>query len=119
MKETDGLDQAAEPRTKSMRFGALRDERDATATRAEIDRYLDVELEIAIEVGTTRTTLDQVLDLVPGTVLRLDKRAGDPVDLRVNGKLIARGEVVKVDDCYGIRITSIVEAKDRVPAPRG
>ncbi len=97
----------------AMKFGPLRSERDAHASRSELDRYLDVELAISVEVGTTHATLDQVLDMVPGTVLRLDKRAGDPVDLKVNGKLVARGEVVKVDDCYGVRITSIVEPAER------
>jgi flagellar motor switch protein FliN/FliY len=108
----------SQPHAKPLSFGALRDERDPAAGSADIERYLDVELEIAVEVGSTRATLDSVLDLVPGTVLRLDKRAGDPVDLRVNGKLIARGEVVKVDDCYGVRITSIVEARERSAVPR-
>ncbi len=112
--ETTGTESTARP----MRFGPLRDERADTAVPSELERYLDVELEIAVEVGATHATLDQVLDLVPGTVLRLDKRAGDPLDLRVNGKLVARGEVVKVDDCYGVRITSIVESRERAKSDR-
>lgn len=96
----------------AMSFRSLRETRTSNP-RVDIDRYLDVELEVAVEVGSTRTTLEDILALVPGAVIRLDKRVGDPVDLRVNGKLIAHGEVVKVDDCYGIRITAIASEPER------
>ncbi|MGE0144686.1 MAG: flagellar motor switch protein FliN [Planctomycetota bacterium] len=97
---------------EAMSFRPLRESRSSNR-RADIERYLDVELEVAVEVGTTHATLEDVLALVPGAVIRLDKRVGDPVDLRVNGKLIAHGEVVKVDDCFGIRITAIASEQDR------
>jgi flagellar motor switch protein FliN/FliY len=75
---------------------------------------LDVEVPVSVEVGGTRMSLREVLDLASGSVVRLDKRADEPVDLRVNGKLIARGEVVMIDDCYGFRITKIVDPDQRV-----
>ena len=75
---------------------------------------LDVEVPVSVEVGGTRMSLREVLDLASGSVVRLDKRADEPVDLRVNGKLIARGEVVMIDDCYGLRITKIVDPEQRV-----
>lgn len=113
MTSSDPRGLSPDAKVETMRFGPLRNERAASTPRSDFTRYLDVALELTVEVGSTQATLDEVLDLVPGTVMRLDKRAGDPVDLRVNGKLVARGEVVKVDDCYGVRITSIVDARER------
>ena len=63
-------------------------------------------------------TLEDVLKLVPGSVVPLDKKAEEAVDLRVNGKLVARGEVVLVDDCYGLRITQIVDTASRIESLR-
>lgn len=79
-----------------------------------LDLLLDVDIPISVEVGRAQMTLDEVLNLVPGSVVALDKKAEEPVDLRVNGKLVARGEVVLVDDSYGLRITQIVDAAGRI-----
>ncbi len=68
----------------------------------------DVEMTLTAEIGRTRLPVRQVLDLVPGTILELDRAAGAPADVMVNGRLVARGEVVVVDEDYGIRITEIV-----------
>ena len=87
------------------------DESATPGDRQNLDLLLDVSLPIAAEVGRTQMSLDTILDLVPGSVITLDKRAAEPVDLRVNGKLVARGEVVLVDDLYGIRITQIVDGR--------
>jgi flagellar motor switch protein FliN/FliY len=91
-------------------FGPLSDDEHVplTTERQNLDLLLDVSLPIAVEVGRTQMSLDAILDLVPGSVITLDKKAEEPVDLRVNGKLVARGEVVLVDDVYGIRITQII-----------
>ncbi len=86
--------------------------------KRNLDLLLDVEIPIAVEVGRTQMTLDEVLRLVPGSVIALDKKAEEPVDLRVNGKLVARGEVVLVDDSYGLRITQIVDAAGRIESLR-
>lgn len=67
----------------------------------------DVEMTLTAEIGRTRLPVRQVLDLVPGTILELDRAAGSPADIMVNGRLVARGEVVVVDEDYGIRITEI------------
>lgn len=83
-----------------------------------LDLLLDVEIPIAVEVGRTQLSLDEVLKLVPGSVVALDKKAEEPVDLRVNGKLVARGEVVLVDDSYGLRITQIVDPAGRIESLR-
>lgn len=79
-----------------------------------LDRLMDLEVLVAVEIGRAMVTLDQVVKLVPGSIVPLDKRAEEPVDLRVNGKLVARGEVVLVDDVYGLRITQIVDAAGRI-----
>lgn len=79
-----------------------------TPDRAALRLLHDVELTLTAEIGRTRLPVRQVLDLVPGTVLELDRTAGSPADVMVNGRLVARGEVVVVDEEYGIRITEIV-----------
>jgi len=78
--------------------------------RTDLRLLYDVEMTLTAEIGRTRLPVRQVLELVPGSVLELDRAAGAPADLMVNGRLIARGEVVVVDEDYGIRITEIVSA---------
>jgi flagellar motor switch protein FliN/FliY len=98
-------------------FGQLGSGAKGDAQR-NLDLLLDVDIPISVEVGRTRMSLEEVLKLVPGSVIALDKKAEEPVDLRVNGKLVARGEVVLVDDCYGLRITQIVDAQGRIESLR-
>lgn len=81
---------------------------DAATERNRMRILHDVELVLTAEIGHTRLPMRQVLDLVPGTVLELDKQAGAPADVMVNGRLVARGEVVVVDEDYGIRITELI-----------
>lgn len=98
-------------------FGAL-GPGEAGSDNRNLDLLLDVEIPISVEVGRAQMSLDEVLKLVPGSVIALDKKAEEPVDLRVNGKLVARGEVVLVDDVYGLRITQIVDAAGRLESLR-
>ena len=98
-------------------FGQLGPGVKADGTR-NLDLLLDVEIPISVEVGRAQMSIDEVLKLVPGSVVALDKKAEEPVDLRVNGKLVARGEVVLVDDTYGLRITQIVDAAGRIESLR-
>lgn len=98
-------------------FGQLGPGAKAEAAR-NLDLLLDVEIPISVEVGRAQMSLDEVLRLVPGSVISLDKKAEEPVDLRVNGKLVARGEVVLVDDSYGLRITQVVDAAGRLESLR-
>ena len=87
------------------------------ARRAGLDLLRDVEMEVTAELGRTRMTVRELLSLSPGAVVELDRLAGSPSDLLVNGTLIARGEVVVIDEEFGIRITEIVvpreDAEDR------
>jgi flagellar motor switch protein FliN len=73
------------------------------------DKLINVALEVSVELGRTRVTLSEVLEFDVGSVVELDRAAGSPVDVRVNGTLLAQGEVVLIDDEYAVRITSIVE----------
>src|SRR5262245_6459553 len=73
----------------------------------DLERLYDVTVELAVEVGRTRMTLGQALALGPGSVVTLDRLADKPVDLLVNGKPIARGEVVVIDEEFGLRITEV------------
>ncbi|CFX65314.1 Surface presentation of antigen (SpoA) [Syntrophomonas zehnderi OL-4] len=79
-----------------------------------IGLILDVPLDVSVELGKTRKTIKDVLELSQGSIIQLDKLAGEPVDLMVNGKLIAKGEVVVIDENYGIRITTILSPMDRM-----
>lgn len=83
-----------------------------------LDLLLDVSIPIMVEIGRTQMSLGDVLNLVPGSIVALDKKAEEPVDLRVNGKLVARGEVVLVDDNYGLRVTQIVDTAGRIESLR-
>ena len=76
--------------------------------RGGLDMLHDVEMEVSAELGRTRMAVRELLSLTPGAIVELDRAAGSPADLLVNGRLIARGEVVVVDENFGIRITEIV-----------
>ncbi len=80
--------------------------------RASLSVLYDVEMTLTAELGRTRLPVRQVLELTPGAVLELDRAAGSPADVMVNGRLIARGEVVVIDEEFGIRITEIVRGED-------
>src|SRR3954462_12970301 len=80
----------------------------------DLRRLHDVPVELAVEIGRTRMTIGETLDLRPGSVVSLDRLAGEPVDLLVNGKRIARGEVVAIDEEFGLRLTEVVSAARRL-----
>jgi len=81
---------------------------------SNIDLIMDVQLQVTVELGRTRMQIKEILDLGPGSIVELDKLAGEPVDLLVNGKLIAKGEVVVIDESFGVRITDIVSQIERL-----
>jgi len=80
----------------------------------KLELLFDVPLKVVVELGRARMTLKQVMDLTIGSLIELDKLTGEPVDVLVNGKLIARGEVVVIDENFGVRITEIVSPKQRL-----
>lgn len=85
-----------------------------SAEKESIELIMDVPLEITVELGRTKKLIRDILEFGPGTILELDKLAGEPVDILVNGKYIAKGEVVVIDESFGVRITDIVSAAKRL-----
>jgi flagellar motor switch protein FliN len=83
---------------------------------ADLRRLSDIPMELAVELGRTETTVGETLDLRIGSVIELERDAGGPADLLVNGTPIARGEVVVVDERYGLRITEILDSQEQPDA---
>jgi flagellar motor switch protein FliN len=81
--------------------------------RNGVELILDVQLHVAVELGHTSMKVKDVLGLGPGSVVELDKHAGEPVEVVVNNKTVARGEVVVIDENFGVRITEIVNRSER------
>ena len=74
-----------------------------------IDLIMDVPLEVTVELGRTSKSIKDILDFAPGTIIELDKLAGEPIDVLVNGKFVAKGEVVVIEESFGIRVTEIIK----------
>jgi flagellar motor switch protein FliN len=82
----------------------------------ELERLVDVTVEVSVEIGRTSMTLGEALALGPGSVVGLHRMAGEPVDLLVNGRVIARGEVVVIDEEFGLRVTDVAAPRGAAPA---
>ena len=80
----------------------------------KLKKFLDLPLLIEVVVGSTTLTLEEILNLGPGSVVELDNLVEEPVDIKVNGKLVAKGEIVVVEERFGVKITDIVEREERV-----
>ncbi len=85
--------------------------RDAGAMQGQenIGLIKDVPLEVTVELGRTSKSIAEILDFTPGTIIELDKIAGEPIDILVNGKLVAKGEVVVIEESFGVRVTEIIK----------
>lgn len=104
---------SAETPVQEARFLDLRDQ-PIGGGRQSIDFLRDVEVELTAELGSTRMRIKHILGLRPGSVVELDRLAGEPVELTINKTLIARGEVVVVDEKFAVRITEIVSPEKRL-----
>lgn len=82
--------------------------------RRELDFLLDIPLEVSVELGRTSMLINELLQLGQGSVVELNKLAGEPLEILVNSRLIARGEAVVINEKFGVRITDIVSAIERV-----
>ena len=98
---------------QSADFSELDSSSDET-TENKIDMLLEVELDVTIELGRKKMSIQEVLQLGKGSVIELSKLAGEPVDIYVNQKQLAKGEVVVVDENFAIRITTLVEKSERL-----
>lgn len=79
------------------------------ASQENIGLIMDVPLEVTVELGRTQKSIAEILDFTPGTIIELDKIAGEPIDVLVNGKFVAKGEVVVIEESFGIRVTEIIK----------
>ncbi len=118
---TESADQAAEPNDNAPEAQSASDsvfrplEQGQGGTQArDLEMIMDIPVKLTVELGRTRLTIKQLLELAQGSVIELDGLAGEPMDILINGYLIAQGEVVVVEDKYGIRITEIITPSERV-----
>lgn len=108
---TESNSAAAQPANIFPSFGGAGN---AGGMMNELDMILDIPVQIAVELGRTKITIKNLLQLAHGSVVELDAMAGEPMDVLVNGTLIAQGEVVVVNDKFGIRLTDIITPSERM-----
>src|SRR5687768_6120423 len=99
---------------RAAEFGDLQDTSGAGGRDVSLDVILDVPVTLSMEVGRTRIPIRNLLQLNQGSVVELDRAAGEPLDVFVNGTLVAHGEVVVVNEKFGIRITDVVSPAERI-----
>jgi flagellar motor switch protein FliN len=95
-------------------FAPLKPAPPQPSTQPNLGLLMGVTLKVAVELGRTKMEIKEILQLGPGSVIELDKLAGEPVDVLVNDRVIARGEVVVIDDRFGVRITDVLLPIERV-----
>ncbi len=94
-------------------FNNLQDENSTTNSRG-MDFLLDIPVELTVQLGTTKMLIKDLLQLGQGSVVELEKLAGEPMEILANHKLVARGEVVVVNEKFGVRLTDIISANERI-----
>lgn len=100
---------------QSVKFASFEDLGQAQGeANKNLDILMDIKLQLTVELGRTELPIKKVLELTRGSIIELEKVAGEPVELYANGKLVAHGEVVVIEDNFGLRITSITEPEDRL-----
>jgi flagellar motor switch protein FliN/FliY len=95
-------------------FEDLQAESTAGGREVNLDAILDIPVHLSMEIGRTRISIRHLLQLNQGSIVELDRLAGEPLDVLVNGTLIAHGEVVVVNEKFGIRLTDVISAQERV-----
>ena len=95
-------------------FDQLQSENMPSSDEVNLDVLLDIPVTLSVEIGRTRQTIRNLLQLNQGSVVELDRLAGEPMDVLVNGTLIAHGEIVVVNEKFGIRLTDVISAAERV-----
>jgi flagellar motor switch protein FliN/FliY len=101
------------PNVQPVQFASLQMQQ-AGQESGNIGLIMDVNMEMTVELGRTRKLIKEILGMGEGTIIELDKLAGEPVDILVNHKLIAKGEVVVIDENFGVRVTEIVSPMERM-----
>lgn len=115
-QDADAWVAALEHQSGTNKKAAMSDLRDDSMPSSEVnlDVVLDIPVSISMEIGRTKISIRNLLQLNQGSVVELDRLAGEPMDVLVNGTLIARGEVVVVNEKFGIRLTDIISPAERV-----
>lgn len=109
-----GTEHEHDDRTDDTQTGELDKPAGAAGAPLDLDFILDIPLQVRVEVGRTRLMIQELLQLGKGSVVELNKLLGEPFEVLVNDKLVARGEVVVVNDRFGIRLTDIISPNERV-----
>lgn len=91
-----------------------RDDKSCNNAKCDMDLILDIPLDVTVELGKVKMLVNELLQLGQGSVIELSKQAGDPLDIYVNNKLVAKGEVVILDEKFGIRVSDIINPSERV-----
>lgn len=107
-------DSSAGAVARPVQFAAFAKPAGLGATGGSLDLLKHVDLKVTVELGRTQLPIRDVLPLMPGSIVELDRPAGEPVDVLVNGVLIAHGEIVVVDEKFGVRITEVLASGRRV-----
>lgn len=95
-------------------FSEFEDQRPFETETKNLDILLDIPLQLTVELGRTTRSVKEILSLTAGSIIELDKLAGEPVDILVNSRLVAKGEVVVIDENFGVRVTDIISQSDRI-----
>ena len=113
----DALNEQAEATQDAMdqaTFETLKEHRGNDSEKVDLDVVLDIPVTLQLEIGRTTATIRNLLSYTQGSVIEMDRLAGEPLDLLVNGTLIAHGEVVVINDKFGVRLTDVVSPQERI-----
>ena len=103
------MQQVAEVNVQPATFQQFTGDLAAVTQKENINLIMDVPLEVTVELGRTSKSIQDILEFAPGTIIELDKIAGEPIDVLVNGKFVAKGEVVVIEESFGVRVTEIIK----------
>jgi len=99
---------------KEEKVKEVKEKKSGQKEKYDIDLILDIPLDVSVELGKVRMLVNNLLELGQGSIIELDKPVGEPLEIYINNKLIARGEVVVVEEKFGIRVTDVVSPLERV-----
>jgi flagellar motor switch protein FliN/FliY len=111
---SQGMPNGYQPTIQPAAFSSFEQVNLAEPEAKNLDMLLDIPLHVTVELGRTKRSVKEILEISPGSILELDKLAGEPVDILVNNKLVAKGEVVVIDENFGVRVTDIISQSDRI-----
>ena len=111
---TKTKDAVSTPNVQSVQFSSFDKTSSTHSEPNNLNMLLDIPLQVTVELGRTKRMVKEILAVSQGSIIELDKLAGEPVDILINNKLIAVGEVVVIDENFGVRVTDILSTADRI-----